>query len=410
MAFRKKEKLVGSVTEETLTIAVAPPVAAADVGDTMAPVSATPAIVAHRGSGGTTAENTIVSFQQAKLSGATCLEIDVQLSADGVPFLFHDSTGTRTTDVAQVFPERATDPITSFTWNELSQLDAGSFFSSEFADQTIPHLRDVARTHGRDAHINIEMKSPKNSPGIEQVLADELTNQRIWQRLVARNLIVVSSFDASALRTFHELAPNIPLLQIGDIPVTDIELASWTEFTTGVVTDYRAIDTVDVERVHNSGLTLSVYTVNSPDSMQQMISAGVDAIITDFPAVLRNVIQGQPPVPQANGIVIADVVPDIPGSDLQPETGEHVVLTNTSDRAIDVSGYLIQDAVISRLAVGAGYILAPGGELRVYSGPGTNTSDKYYNDYGRNILNDDGDSLAVLTPSPHLVLVDLYAY
>ncbi len=73
-----------------------------------------------------------------------------------------------------------------------------------------------------------------------------------------------------------------------------------------------------------------------------------------------------------------------------------------------MSGYLLQDAVINRLVVGEGYTMAPGATLRVYTGPGTNTEDRYYNDFGRNLLNNTGDSIAVFTPQ--LRLLDLYAY
>lgn len=367
-----------------------------------------PEIVAHRGSAGTSPENTKASFRDARTSGAAAVEIDVQLSADGVPFLFHDGTGSRTTDVADVFPARAGDPIVDFTWEELRQLDAGSYFAQRYAGERIPHLNGAAATlAGTSAVVNIEIKSPENSPGIEEVLANELATDPGWQRLIQRDQVVVSSFDEGSLTAFHDLAPDIPVLQVGTIP-DDATLERWAGFADGVVTNYRTLDPADIDRVRAHGLDLGVYTLNSVEAVAGAAELCVDQVITDFPTQMMRLLGGTDPLPQANGIEVLDVVADVPGSDLTPEVGEHVVLTNTSGRAIDVSGYILQDAVINRLVVGEGYTLLPGGELRVYTGPGTNTDDRYYNDLGRNVLNNNGDSVAVLTPQQQLL--DLYAY
>lgn len=367
-----------------------------------------PEIVAHRGSGGTSPENTAASFRDARTSRAAAVEIDVQLSADGVPFLFHDATGARTTDVAETFPDRADDPIVDFTWEELRDLDAGSYFAERYAGERIPHLNTAARTLvGSTAVVNIELKSPKNSPGVEETLAHELETNSAWQHLVARDQVVVSSFDEASLTAFHALAPDIPLLQVGTIP-DDETLERWAGFADGVVTNYRTLDPADIDRVRAHGLDLGVYTLNSVEAVEGATELCVDQVITDFPTQMMRLQRGHDPLPRSNGIEVLDVVADVPGDDLTPEVGEHVVLTNTSDRTLDVSGYLLQDAVINRLTVGAGYTLAPGAELRVYTGPGTNTADRYYNDLGRNVLNNDGDSVAVLTPD--LRLLDLYAY
>lgn len=357
------------------------------------------------GAAGTSPENTIASVRDARTSRSDIVEIDVQLSADGEPILFHDATGARTTDVAQVFPDRASDPIVSFTWAELQQLDAGSYFAPRYSGEPIPHLKDVPRALGTMT-VNIEIKSPLNSPGVEQAIAEELTSPA-WQRLIARDRVVVSSFDEASLTTFHELAPQVPLLQIGAIP-DDATLQRWAGFAQGVVTNYRILDPADIDRVRAAGLEIGLYTLNSIDAVEAAADLCVDEVITDFPRATDRAYRGLNPFPGANGIVVSSIDENPPGSDLQPETGEHVVLTNVSNRTINVSGYLLQDAVINRLTIGEGYTIAPGAELRVYTGPGTNTPDRYYNDLGRNVLNNDGDSIAVYTPN--LRLMDLYAY
>lgn len=366
-----------------------------------------PSIVGHRGSAGLSPENTVAGFEQARDLGADLFEVDVQLSSDGEIFLFHDATGARTTNVAEVFPERAGDPITSFTSAELSLLDAGSYFGPSFAGEPIPDLRDAALVTTPKTGINIEIKSPENSPGVEAKLAEALGEKRYWQRLIARDQLVVSSFDEASLRAFHDLMPHIPVLLIGEVP-DDAGLASLASWADGLVANYRLLDPADVARVQAAGLTLDVYTVNSVEAMTEMTALGVDSIITDFPGVLSALQRGLNPLPEANGIEVSTVVADPSGNDVQPENGEYVLLTNTGNTPVDVSGYVLQDAVINRLVVGAGYVLSPGGQLRVYTGPGTNTADRFYNNRTTAVLNNNGDSIAVFSPEGRFV--DLYAY
>lgn len=404
MSRRRTSTWLAAAPGMALLLAVATPLEASHALD----CGTDPAIVGHRGAGGTSPENTLAGVRDARSSGAEVVEVDVQLSADGVPFIFHDATGGRTSDVAEVFPDRAGDPITSFTWEELQQLDAGSYFSQRYAAEGVPHLDDVAQTvAGSPLVVNIELKAPEDSPGVEAVLAERLQNDPFWQRLVERDQVVVSSFDEVSLKTFHDLMPDIPVLQIGTIP-DDATLERWAGYVDGVVTNYRTFDPADLERIDALGLDLSLYTLNSTDAVSAAAELCVDEIITDFPREMARLLDGIPALPQANGIVVSDVEDNPDGSDLQPENGEYVELTNTSQRTIDVSGYLLQDAVINRLTIADGYVIEPGGTLRVYTGPGTNTEDRYYNDLGRNVLNNTGDSVAVYTPE--LRLVDLYAY
>lgn len=85
----------------------------------------------------------------------------------------------------------------------------------------------------------------------------------------------------------------------------------------------------------------------------------------------------------------------MPGNDLQPETGEHVVLANTGNRTIDVSGYVLRDAANNILRIGEGFKLTPGAELRVFSGPGTNGAEAFYLGGDVAVLNNGGDALGL---------------
>lgn len=249
-----------------------------------------PLVIGHRGAMGTSPENTVASIADAVDAGVHAIEIDVQLSSDGEPFLFHDSDGARTTNVAEVFPDRQTSPITTFTWDELSELDAGSHFDEEFAGEPIPHLRDVPEALGdSDVVINIEIKEPANSHGVEETISEMLETDEGWSALAEADRVIVSSFDPSSVAAFAALQPDVPVYPIGTIPDDGI-LQMWSEFATGVVTNHSTVHPSDIERVRDQDLELGVYTVNFPDEMRAAIDLEVDFIITDYPRELIEVL------------------------------------------------------------------------------------------------------------------------
>lgn len=93
------------------------------------------AVIAHRGTIYWTPELTEPAFRWARNTGADYVELDVQRSKDGVLIIMHDRTFNRTTDVAQKFPGREKEVIDSFTYAEISKLDAGSAFNTRFPDR-----------------------------------------------------------------------------------------------------------------------------------------------------------------------------------------------------------------------------------------------------------------------------------
>ncbi|XP_048837157.1 glycerophosphodiester phosphodiesterase domain-containing protein 5 [Brienomyrus brachyistius] len=126
-----------------------------------------PALIGHRGAPMLAPENTQMSFQKAMEAGGNGLETDVVISYDGVPFLMHDTTLRRTTNIQEVFPNRTSSLASMFTWSEVQQLNAGSWFLSRdpfgtassldqddqarARNQSVPTLKDfldLAADHG----------------------------------------------------------------------------------------------------------------------------------------------------------------------------------------------------------------------------------------------------------------------
>lgn len=239
-------------------------------------------IIAHRGSPQEAPENTVPAFEAAVEAGADLVEVDVQLSADGVPFLFHDDTAERTTDVAEVFPDRVEDPITSFTWEELQQLDAGTWFSEAFEGTPIPGLDEVAEAVGPDVGVDIEMKSPETSPGLAEAVAEALGTE-VWSDLVANDLVVVSSFDTDAARTFHEALPDVPAWPIiGEIP-DQAWVDGVADYAAGIKADHRYLTPETFAFAEAADLPVWAWTVNNLNDLPDLVEMGVTAIVTDDP-------------------------------------------------------------------------------------------------------------------------------
>ena len=304
-----------------------------------------PLLIGHRGAAGTAPENTVAAFKDGRASGADFFEIDVQLSADGVPFLFHDDTPARTTNVEEVFPERAGDPITSFTWDELQQLDAGSYFGAEFAGERIPHLDDAAKAATMKTGVYIEIKSPKNSRASSSSSPTSCAPTPSGRSSSRRTRSRSSASTRPPSRTFAQLAPEIVLQQLsGTVPGPAI-LDRWPASPTRRhQLPHPGRRRTWPHQGRRAGA--SACTPPTPPRPSSIPSPWASTRVTgDFPIQTARYLDGlkSPSRPLRSG--------DRRRSQrsgrarmLQPETGEHVVLRNATGHYLDVSGYIIRDA------------------------------------------------------------------
>ncbi|XP_067853163.1 glycerophosphodiester phosphodiesterase domain-containing protein 5 [Heptranchias perlo] len=105
-----------------------------------------PAMMGHRGAPMLAPENTMMSFEETVKCGASTFETDVRISSDGVPFLMHDPTFERTTNIAEVFPKKVKYNTSSFTWTEIQQLNAGKWFLEKDPYNTVRSLSVESQT------------------------------------------------------------------------------------------------------------------------------------------------------------------------------------------------------------------------------------------------------------------------
>ena len=389
-----------------MTTALAVPAAAQAPPHSNAP-GAQVTIVAHRGASGVAPENTLAAVEAAAGTGADLVEVDVQRSADGVLVMMHDTTLTRTTNVEEVFPDRDSYALADFTFDELRQLDAGSWFDESFAGEPIPTLDEVIGALPAGMGLLLEVKSPELYPGLAEDIAQALD---AWPGLVNANAraqrLVVQSFDWDFIRAYHELQPNVAVGLLGG-PPSDEELVEFSSFVDQINPSHTAIDAAAIERIHELGMTVNVYTVNDPERMGELIDLGVDGIITNYPALLTDVLRGGPGV-DPDTVAITEILGNAPGDDVAYGAGEYVAITNVSDAPVDVSDWYLRDNAYNRLDIGDGYVLDPDQTLQVHSGPGDDDDTHYFNGRTGSILNNGGDT--VILYAPDQTVEDVFTY
>jgi len=264
-----------------------------------------PLVIGHRGASGLAPENTLAAFRLATRLGADGVELDVHLSAEGVPIVIHDKRVNRTTN--------SRGAVSRCTVQELQSLDAGTWFErrlarrprtrmmtrrltgSSFAGEPLPTLED-ALTFFESAvfeRIYVELKGNVAS---RELLLDRVLS--LVRRSRLHRSVTLLSFDHAIIRRAKEIdgairtsatfaASGRRLVSTRSI-VRAAEDARVDEVALhfGLVTKRR------VDTLHEHGISVSVWTVNSKLAMRRVTACGVDSIMTNFPDRLREVLEG----------------------------------------------------------------------------------------------------------------------
>ncbi|OLS64852.1 glycerophosphodiester phosphodiesterase [Pseudomonas putida] len=299
-----------------------------------------PAVIAHRGASHDAPESTVPAYQLARDLGADYLELDLQRSSDGVLVVVHDDDLSRTSDVAERFPERKSSPVSAFTLAELKSLDAGSWFNRAYPERarpafaglkilTLDEVMDIAEANpAHQPGLYIETKVPNQFPGIEQDLQKAL-DKRGWLDKPGR--VVLQTFDRGSLALLHKAMPQTPKVLLLWLGKDHVEAAPGQAFAESGLKDKAAWyarqqpkDRAEFERwldiarstgavgtgpstalaaggeqsyadlaqpwmnrmAHDKGLLVHVYTVDDPVDFKRVSDAGVDGIFTNRPGAL----------------------------------------------------------------------------------------------------------------------------
>lgn len=238
-----------------------------------------PRWIAHRGAGRLAPENTLAAFRLGASYGWRMFECDVKLSADGIPFLMHDATLTRTTDGVRHLGETGSAVAGDHPWSLLSQLDAGSWHSRAFAGEPLPSLENVASYCRHNGYcLNIEIKP---TPGVERETGETVARHaaRLWQDAATPPLL--TSFRPEALQGARATQPELPRgLLLDTLWVGWLEAALALQCV-AIVCNHALWDTQTVSLAKSAGLRTLSYTVNDEWAARRLTDLDTDGIITD---------------------------------------------------------------------------------------------------------------------------------
>ena len=230
---------------------------------------ADPVITYHRGYSSRAPENTMAAFEAALEDGSPRIELDVQMTADGVAVVTHDTSLRRCTG--------CNANIYDLTYAQVQQLDAGRWFHRQFTGTYVPTLEEALALCKGKAELNIEIKPSTFTPTLESETV------RLIHAYDYGADCVVTSQSYETLCKVKELDPELTtgyILALGvgtyyDLPAADFFSVESTFITAGMV-----------QQIHLRGKTISAWTVNRQQDAEKLLQLGVDDLITDKPEII----------------------------------------------------------------------------------------------------------------------------
>jgi glycerophosphoryl diester phosphodiesterase len=273
------------------------------MGAAMTSADRTPRIIAHRGSSVHLPEQTLKAYVRAIAEGADALECDVRLTADSHLVCVHDRRVDRTSN--------GRGPVSTLELATLQGLDFGSWKKAHPGDAEMPeadeerdrlltlrHLINTVLSCGREVGLVIETKHPTRYAGqVERELANVLSDFGLDREYVlGRPHVCVMSMSQVAIGRMRQLCPQVPLVYLmkGSVPL---------RFRDGGLPRGSRIAGLDkaivrrwpktVQRQHDHGHQVYVWTVDDAADIDRCLELGVDGIISNRPAFVRDYVVGK---------------------------------------------------------------------------------------------------------------------
>jgi len=243
-----------------------------------------PLIIGHRGNSGVSPANTMVSISQAIALGVDMIELDVQLTKDGVPILIHNDTLDETTD--------GKGPVSAMDYDQIRKLDAGSWKDRKYAGERIPTLMEALDFAKGKVYLSLDLKNRSAIPKMVKAIQDsnmvdsvvicgchEPQAKAIWE--LNENISVVLNTDSK----LNELAKKDDKTEfIGEY----IRRACKERFS-ALNVNYKFVSDELIYHAHLRALPVWTWTVDKEEDMKRLIEMGVDAIYTNYPERLIKV-------------------------------------------------------------------------------------------------------------------------
>ncbi len=238
--------------------------------------------IAHRGFSGKYPENTLLAFEKAIEAGADGAELDVHLTKDNILVVIHDERIDRTTD-GEGF-------VADFTYDELCRFDASASFKGIYGFNKIPTLREYFElVKPVDGFItNIELKTGENEyPGIEEAVYELIKEFNLEDR------IIISSFNHFSVMRFKAVAPQIKCGYLTGDWIYDFGEYTKNRGVECVHPRFNSLNAQSVAEIKKNNIKINTWTVNTPEEVSRLYNLGVDAIIGNFPDMIKEVIESK---------------------------------------------------------------------------------------------------------------------
>ncbi|XP_048454426.1 glycerophosphodiester phosphodiesterase domain-containing protein 5-like isoform X2 [Rhincodon typus] len=262
-------------------------------------LSRRPTIIGNRGVPMLAPENTLMSFQKAAEWRADGFNINVTISYDGVPFLMHDTTLRRTTNVEELYPNRVFDNAAMFNWTNLQMLNAGLWFfqedpfwtvqtlsqkdNTEALNQSLCKLADVltlAVHWNKSVMVNL-WRPPPEHPFYTSWI--NVTLETILESGIAQDLVIWLPEEDRWM--VHQVAPGFQQMS----SVKQNATALHEQGIVGLNLRYNKVDAEEVREYASENISTNLYLVNEPWLFSVLWCAGVRSVTSDACQVLSEV-------------------------------------------------------------------------------------------------------------------------
>lgn len=235
-----------------------------------------PKVIGHRGACGYSPENTMASLVKAYELGVKWIEFDVALTKDELPVIMHDEKLNRTTN--------GKGSLANATYEQIAQLDAGSWFSPEFSGEKVPLFTDFLFAASElNLGINVEIK-PTLGMDFETAHSVVQELQNYWPD--PTDHLLVSSFSLTSLAVARALDQRLYLALLADTWFPFWQDAVIQLNCISVNASHKILSPSRVAEIKAMGCYVMAYTVDNPIRAKELFSWGVDTVFSNVPDVI----------------------------------------------------------------------------------------------------------------------------
>jgi len=243
-------------------------------------------LIAHRGFSSDAPENTCAAFDLALESGFDNIELDAQLTADGVPVVIHDGMLDRTTD--------GTGPVVEATLEEIGRLDAGCRFvdpsgEARYTGERVPTLDSVLARYADRAHFHLELKSEEQelAPGVADLIGKHGWIEASEGRPYEAPGLTITSFHLEQLGRSLAALPDVRhCWLVRCLDSTDVALAAKLGVS-GFSVNAGEITQEQIGIGRDGGMSVRAWGVQSLDDLETVVALGIEATTVDWPGRAR---------------------------------------------------------------------------------------------------------------------------